>query len=243
MEIDKFRLNKKCLVLSLLLAALLGLLASNFGGLWGLVVCSGAVGIYTLAICLLILLVAVSLGSSYVAKQSGEEAFINVVLTVWIYGMIFLAIVLLSVGQGYSCPINPNFNCIGQPGFSCFSPAISQNGILSITLGGGSGATGIENFAGLACVSSSNSIISTNRLGALNLEYQSVIANKTWPSRGTISVNGLQCYPATGPTLGMLSHKGSVFKGEIWLTYYSSNTTPNATEHVEVATFAVRSNS
>ncbi len=140
-------------------------------------------------------------------------------------------------------------SCIGQPGFSCSSPMITQGGVLSFALGQGLGQT-VYNVS-IACVSASDSTSPTNYIynlvGASGSAY-SRMANPS-PSDSATSISsgeqltltGLQCYPGTGSTSGMLSPIGSTFVGSIWMAYSSS---PGGSQtNVKIATVAVKSSS
>jgi hypothetical protein len=148
--------------------------------------------------------------------------------------------------------------CIGTPGYSCSLPSITQNGQLTFTLGQGTGNTNY--YAWFACASTANAIATTT---PNNLQYGYIYANgqiqsayyqggnlalgsyvnsNNIVSSGTITISGLQCYPAAGGTTGMLSPIGSSFTGSIWMVFSAINGqwTP---QFVKIATVSVKSSS
>jgi hypothetical protein len=222
----KAGLNKKTFIFALLLA-----LSSLFVA--GIFACSGSyIGFDLLFMCFPLILAAVSLVSSYTSKQTIKGFAINLIVTIAIYCIVLFAVGLFTINNTYECGADLGTSCIGQPGFSCSSPAINQTGILSFTLGQGTEQTIYD--LKLACVSSANSV------AVQNLAYQAF--NQSSVAYGeTVDVKGLQCYPYGGSTKGMLSPIGTAFTGVIWSTYATS---PGGTaQYIKIATVAVKSSS
>ncbi|MDE1865556.1 MAG: hypothetical protein KGH94_02870 [Candidatus Micrarchaeota archaeon] len=136
--------------------------------------------------------------------------------------------------------------CIGQPGFSCTNPSINQNGHLTVEFGQGTGYT-MYNVS-VACVSSANATAPQNLLYNQITAYGSTVGSPESASLASTTSLGIgsqtmltsiQCYPASGPTLGMLSPLGSSFTGFIYIAYA---TTPGGTlQFVKAATMSVAS--
>ncbi len=139
-------------------------------------------------------------------------------------------------------------SCIGQPGFSCSQPVISQAGNLSITMGQGIGYTTYN--AQIACVSSANSV-SANSLIYNAIEANGIIApggtagytatsGNSISSGTTLTLPNIQCFPGTGgySSIG-LSPIGSGFTGVIWLAY--ATTAGGTGQYVKIATVSVKS--
>jgi hypothetical protein len=180
-------------------------------------------------------------GLAYTVKSQTLAASLRLLSKIIIVGLVVLTIFLYSVSW-----LNDNYglgqpgtelgaSCIGQPGISCISPIITQNGSLSAKLGYDTGYTAYN--PKLSCISVSNSV------SPKNLAYQDFISNGNLSSGETISVTNLQCYPTTGSTHGMLSPIGSEYVGTIWMEYYTSSANTASPQFIKVATFSVKSTS
>jgi hypothetical protein len=138
-------------------------------------------------------------------------------------------------------------SCIGQPGFSCSSPVITQNGILSFTLGQGTGYSAYNAY--ISCVSSANSV------GASAQTYNVIYANgivstlnagqsNTLNTGSSLSISSLECYPGPGTApLNYLSPIGTGFTGVMWLRYNASTTSGASNLYIKIATVSVKSSS
>ena len=157
--------------------------------------------------------------------------------------------------------------CAGTPGYSCSAFSLAQNGVVSFTVKYG-GATTLYN-AMFACIPSSASNAPTtlfyNAIYTTGVAYGNAVgtaAGLTTPNpasanlinSGTISVSGVQCYPAAGgypsPTAfnSVFGPIGTSFTGSIWLAYNPtsgpnpSNPDP-VSQYVKIATVAAKSSS
>jgi hypothetical protein len=140
-------------------------------------------------------------------------------------------------------------SCIGQPGFSCSQPVISQAGNLSITVGQGIGYTTYN--AQIACVSSANSV-SPSSLIYNAIEANGIIvpgggaagytatSGNSISSGTTLTLPNIQCFPGTGANSPpFLTPIGSGFTGVIWLAY--ATTLGGTGQYVKIATVSVKS--
>jgi hypothetical protein len=145
-------------------------------------------------------------------------------------------------------------SCIGQPGYSCSAPIISQGGTFSFTLGYAPGFTSYNVL--LSCISSSNSATPGNgqvfnaltasgtaATGAVGSGTTFAGAAGSVSSGTTLSVTGLQCYPSTGNpnSPNFLSPIGTGFTGVIWAEYASS--IGGTAQYAKIATVSVKSSS
>ena len=174
-------------------------------------------------------------GLAYMVESQALAGSLKLLSKVIIVGLIILTIFLYLISAAIPGGEELAVSCIGQPGISCSNPIITQNGSLSVKLGYNTGYTAYN--PELSCISASNSV------SPQNLAYQVFISDRNLSSGETISVANLQCYPATGPTYGMLSPIGAGYVGAIWMEYYTSSTNTASPQFIKVATFAVKSTS
>ncbi|MDE1865557.1 MAG: hypothetical protein KGH94_02875 [Candidatus Micrarchaeota archaeon] len=146
-------------------------------------------------------------------------------------------------------------SCIGQPGYSCTSATITQQGVLTFTLGQGTGST-LYNVA-FACTATSNAVFTPNSAtypfnaitsaGVVQAAQYSttVAASNSLISTGQLTISGLGCggpYTGTGSP-GPLSPIGTSYSGTIWIAYSTSSTTGGTPLFARVATFTTASSS
>jgi hypothetical protein len=141
--------------------------------------------------------------------------------------------------------------CIGQPGYSCSAASINQAGMLTFTLGLGTGATAYNVF--FSCASSANALSASslpyNGINSAGTALAGAAAAPAAAGSNTIynsaqpTIANIQCYPATGgQTTTMLTPIGTSFTGSIWMAYLTSPGT-GSFQYVKVATMNVKSSS
>lgn len=179
--------------------------------------------------------------------QSAMEYLMTYGWAILIIAVVLAALFALNV---FNSGAQLGTACIGQAGYSCSQPIITQQGLLSFNLGQGIGYTTYD--ANFACIASSNS------LSASSIIYYPFYSNGLiqtpgaagggliWTSSNSLyngqalSVQNLQCYPGIGGTTGMLSPIGNGFTGTIWMLY-SVGSSPTNKVFVEIATVSAKS--
>jgi hypothetical protein len=187
--------------------------------------------------------------------QSAMEYLMTYGWAILIIAVVLAALFSLNV---FNSGAQLGTSCIGQPGYSCSSPVISQNGALSFTLGQGSGFTAYSAY--LACVSGSNTlppgsiayypfnqnglVQSSSYQGGTSLTTQEALyPSNNIANGGSISIQNLQCYPGPGvPTSGMLSPIGSSFTGTVWMAWGTGSPWTQV-QYTKIATISVKSSS
>ena len=181
--------------------------------------------------------------------QSAMEYLMTYGWAILIIAVVLAALFSLNV---FNAGAQLGTSCIGQPGFSCAQPVITQGGALSFQLGQGIGYTTYN--AQLACVSSANSVSANSLIynsigsagailpgGAAGYSTATVTMNSI-ASGTTLSISNLQCFPGTGALSGTgLSPIGSSFTGVIWMAY--STSAAGTGQYVKIATVSVKSSS
>ena len=185
--------------------------------------------------------------------QSAMEYLMTYGWAILIIAVVLAALFSLNV---FNAGAQLGTSCIGQPGYSCSSPSITQNGLLSFSLGLGTGVS--ATYAWLSCASSANSatpssmqyyFFDTNGLVILNPNYQgsglglNYGSGNNIGSGATLSVQSLPCYPATGGTTGMLTPIGSGFTGTVWMVFEAPGSTSWTPQFTKIATVSVKSTS
>jgi hypothetical protein len=147
-------------------------------------------------------------------------------------------------------------SCIGQPGYSCSVPAISSNGVLSFTLGLGTGYN-IYNVVA-SCISSASTLTAGttpfNVIGGTALAANGVAigpsvtaityatSTNSIATSSTVLFSGIQCYSgSSGSTPATPTPIGTPFTGTIWLGY--TTTGSGQMYYIKTAAIAVKSSS
>jgi hypothetical protein len=151
--------------------------------------------------------------------------------------------------------------CIGQPGYSCSAITLNSKGLLSFTLGQGTGVT--VNNAIFSCVASANTV--SPPYFAYNVITLTGTATGSWGAPGTpaaflvagsqsanipnsqqLSITGVGCWPAGTGVQGSgnaWSTIGGSFTGSIWMGYSTASQPAAVTNYVQIATLNVKSSS
>ncbi len=146
--------------------------------------------------------------------------------------------------------------CIGQPGYSCTQPLITSGGLITFTIGSGTGSSVTD--AWFACAGTGNSVSASSLVYnaiyqngqvsgasysgiAIPGVYPTVLSN-TIANGAQITVQGVQCYPAKGGITNMLSPIGSSFSGSIWMVYTTSGSSWSPA-YIQIATVTAKSSS
>jgi hypothetical protein len=198
------------------------------------------------------------MGNKGTKAQSAMEYLMTYGWAILIIAVVLAVLFSLNV---FNAGANLGSSCIGQPGYSCSAASINSGGILTFTLGQGTGST-VYN-AVFSCISSANSVAvpgtatqpfnaigTATSAGTINPVQQTssvtVAASNSISNSASITISGLQCYPATGATgapgaTGFLYPIGTGFTGTIWMGYASS--LGGSPQFAKIATVSVKSTS
>lgn len=191
-------------------------------------------------------------------KSSKAQSAMEYLMT-YGWSILIIAVVIASLFSlnVFSSGAALGASCIGQVGSSCSAPVITQNGLLSFTLGQPLGSTAYSAY--FACISSSNSIsggsatyfaFNTNGLvqtggysgGNLLIGQESTNPSNNIVGGTTLNIQGLQCYPATGGATGMLAPIGTKFVGTVWMAW-STTSSPWTVQYTKIITVSAKSSS